>query len=123
MTEHFHVLLSLKVCAARANFPGVEDSRIRIFLAPSHAKDAKFGNQFLFFAPFAFFARDIPRPTGARSAPYENLRVLRAFVVKTILNLIRLRLCRAKLFVVRSLPLFLRRDAPDFATAVIGDEQ
>jgi hypothetical protein len=27
------------------------------------------------------FARDIPRPTGARSAPYENLRVLRAFVV------------------------------------------
>src|SRR3990172_4133232 len=28
------------------------------------------------------FARDIPRPTGARSAPYENLRALRAFVVK-----------------------------------------
>ena len=27
------------------------------------------------------FAGDIPRPTGARSAPYENLRVLRAFVV------------------------------------------
>jgi hypothetical protein len=26
-------------------------------------------------------ARDIPRLTGARSAPYENLRVLRAFVV------------------------------------------
>jgi hypothetical protein len=24
------------------------------------AKDAKFGNQFIFFAPFAFFARDIP---------------------------------------------------------------
>jgi hypothetical protein len=23
------------------------------------------------------FAGDIPRPTGARSAPYENLRVLR----------------------------------------------
>jgi hypothetical protein len=23
------------------------------------------------------FARDIPIPTGARSAPYENLRVLR----------------------------------------------
>jgi hypothetical protein len=44
------------------------------------AKYAKFGNQFLFFAPFAFFARDIPRLTGARSAPYENLRVLRAFV-------------------------------------------
>jgi hypothetical protein len=45
------------------------------------AKDAKLGNQFLFFEPFAFFAEDIPRPTGARSAPYENLRVLRAFVV------------------------------------------
>ena len=29
-----------------------------------------------------FFARDNPRLTGARSAPYENLRVLRAFVVK-----------------------------------------
>jgi hypothetical protein len=28
------------------------------------------------------FAGDIPRLTGARSAPYENLRVLRAFVVK-----------------------------------------
>jgi hypothetical protein len=27
------------------------------------------------------FARDNPRLTGARSAPYENLRVLRAFVV------------------------------------------
>jgi hypothetical protein len=25
-----------------------------------NAKDAKFGNQFLFFAPFASFARDIP---------------------------------------------------------------
>jgi hypothetical protein len=24
------------------------------------AKDAKFGNVLLFFAPFAFFARDIP---------------------------------------------------------------
>jgi len=45
------------------------------------AKDAKFGNQFLFFTPFAFFARDTPRLTGARSAPYENLRDLRAFVV------------------------------------------
>src|SRR4030065_728951 len=42
------------------------------------AKDAKFRNQLLFIA---FFARDISRPTGARSAPYENLRVLRAFVV------------------------------------------
>src|SRR3972149_155756 len=40
-------------------------------------QDAKFGNRFLFFAPFAFFAGDIPRPTGARSAPYETLRVLR----------------------------------------------
>jgi len=28
-------------------------------------------------APFAFFAVDIPRPTGARSAPYETRRVLR----------------------------------------------
>jgi len=45
------------------------------------AKVAKFGNRFLFFVPFAFFAGDIPRPTGARSAPYGNLRVLRAFVV------------------------------------------
>ena len=27
------------------------------------------------------FAGDIPRLTGAPSAPYENLRVLRAFVV------------------------------------------
>ncbi len=34
------------------------------------AKRAKFGNQFLFFAPFA---RDIPRLSGARSAPYEIL--------------------------------------------------
>ena len=39
------------------------------------------------FSNVAFFARDIPRPTGARSAPYQNLRVLRAFVVKTILIL------------------------------------
>jgi len=45
------------------------------------AKDAKLGNQFLFFAPFA---RDIPRLPGARSASCENLRVLRAFVVKFI---------------------------------------
>jgi hypothetical protein len=29
------------------------------------------------------FAGDIPRPTGERSAPYENLRVLRAFVVNS----------------------------------------
>jgi hypothetical protein len=36
------------------------------------AKVAKVGNQFLFFAPFAIIARDIPRLTGARSAPYEN---------------------------------------------------
>jgi hypothetical protein len=36
------------------------------------------------FAPLRLgaFAGDIPRLTGARSAPYENLRVLRAFVVK-----------------------------------------
>jgi hypothetical protein len=37
------------------------------------AKDAKFGNQFIFFAPFAFFARDIPKLAGARSAPYKIL--------------------------------------------------
>jgi hypothetical protein len=44
------------------------------------------------FAPFAFFAGDIPRPTGARSAPYENLRVLRAFVVNpTFLILVAVR--------------------------------
>jgi hypothetical protein len=42
-----------------------------------HAKNAKFGNLILSFAAFAFFARDIPRLTGARSAPYENLRALR----------------------------------------------
>jgi hypothetical protein len=32
------------------------------------AKVAKFGNQILFFAPFAFFARDIPNTVALRLA-------------------------------------------------------
>jgi hypothetical protein len=43
------------------------------------AKNAKFRDFFL--GGLCAFARDNPRLTGARSAPYENLRVLRAFVV------------------------------------------
>jgi hypothetical protein len=43
------------------------------------AKNAKLKDCFL--GGLCAFARDNPRLTGARSAPYENLRVLRAFVV------------------------------------------
>jgi hypothetical protein len=43
------------------------------------AKNAKLKDFFL--GGLCAFARDNPRLTGARSAPYENLRVLRAFVV------------------------------------------
>jgi hypothetical protein len=48
------------------------------------------------------FARNNPRRTGAPSAPYENLRVLRAFVVKCLF-LLWLRLCRAGIFVVNKI--------------------
>ena len=75
------VLLSMIISAACANFPGAENPLGFGYASRQDAKDAKFGNQFLFFAPFVFFAGDIPRPTGARSAPYGTLRVLRAFVV------------------------------------------
>jgi hypothetical protein len=43
------------------------------------AKNAKLEQFFL--GGLCAFARDNPRLTGARGAPYENLRVLRAFVV------------------------------------------
>jgi hypothetical protein len=43
------------------------------------AKNAKLKEFFL--GGLCAFARDNPRLTGARGAPYENLRVLRAFVV------------------------------------------
>jgi hypothetical protein len=49
---------------------------------------------------FPFFARDHPKLTGARSSPYENLRVLRAFVVKMFL-IFWLGLCRARFFAVK----------------------
>jgi len=54
------------------------------------AKNAKLKDFFL--GGLCAFARDNPRLTGARSAPYENLRVLRAFVVKTVFP-ITSRLC------------------------------
>jgi len=43
------------------------------------AKNAKLKEFFL--GGLCAFARNNPRRTGAPSAPYENLRVLRAFVV------------------------------------------
>ena len=43
------------------------------------AKNAKLKE--IFLGDIRAFARDNPRLTGARSAPYENLRVLRAFVM------------------------------------------
>jgi len=43
------------------------------------AKNAKL--KAIFLGGLCAFARDNPRLTGARSAPYENLCVLRAFVV------------------------------------------
>src|SRR3990172_3235199 len=56
-----------------------DDSDNTIDLLDTGYRSFRFGN----FFPLRLraFARDIPRPTGARSAPYENLRVLRAFVV------------------------------------------
>jgi len=67
------------------------------------AKDAKFGDRFLFFAPFACFARDIPRLTGARSAPYEILRALRVLRGEKLFP-IWLRRSRPRLFAVKSSP-------------------
>jgi hypothetical protein len=56
--------------------PGLWDAEID---SRQDAKNAKLKEVFL--GGLCAFARDNPRPTGARSAPYENLRVLRAFVV------------------------------------------
>ena len=67
-----------RICAAWANFPGVEDFSNSDIPRAKDAKVAKLEIYFFSsFAPFACFARDNPRLTGARSAPYENLRVLR----------------------------------------------
>ena len=91
------VLRSLIICAARANLPEVGHPRIRILLSPrrqdakrhaqclsSRANARDLGKISLFVRndnalPLrrCVFARDIPRPTGARSAPYEILRALR----------------------------------------------
>ena len=60
------------------NLPGLrkfsETPRAKhvLSLIEGRAKDAKFGILFLFFAAFAFFARDLPRLNGARSAPYQK---------------------------------------------------
>jgi hypothetical protein len=48
------------ICTAWAKVLGVEASSDSDMPRAKLAKDAKFGNQYLFFAPFAFFARDIP---------------------------------------------------------------
>jgi hypothetical protein len=71
----------------RAKAPSTPSSDLLSFRPPreiflrSFALARDDGHRPVTFAPFAFFARDNPRLTGARSAPYENLRVLRAFVV------------------------------------------
>jgi hypothetical protein len=46
------VLLCLKICAGRVNFPTWETSRSRIIL-PRRRKDAKFREEFIFFKNFA----------------------------------------------------------------------
>jgi hypothetical protein len=66
------------------NSPGLWDAEIDSRQAcPERsrrdAKNAKLKEVFL--GGLCAFARDNPRLTGARIAPYENLRVLRAFVV------------------------------------------
>ena len=86
------VLLYLRVCAARANFSGVEDfSDSDIPPAKTQSSEEKNNNPQTNSLPpirplrLGVFAGDIPRLTGARSAPYENFFASFAFFAAILL--------------------------------------
>jgi len=54
----------------RKRFLALLETRISPGVYPELAEGVRNDN-----VPLCAFARDIPRPTGARSAPYETLRV------------------------------------------------